>query len=121
MLEEFGPMSKVDVYPQVGKSNMFIGYYLRLFWLLEENENQRVLDETLQIFYPMAMLTGTLWEHNDSHASCNHGFTSVIAVVLLRALVGFKEIKDGKLIFDKNFVKNNENMFEIFYNDKKIQ
>ena len=31
-----------------------------------------------------------------------------------------KEVKDGKLVFDENFIKNKENTFEIFYNNEKI-
>ena len=85
MITEFGPKRK-NKYPDIGKSNMFIGNYLRLFWLCSEGEYQRVLDECLDYFYEMAKKTGTLWEHNRPTASCNHGFASVAAVIISECL-----------------------------------
>ena len=67
---------------KIGKSNMFIGNYLRLFWLLKEKEFERVKEECIDYFYNMSDITGTLWENNKPTASCNHGFASVVAVIL---------------------------------------
>ena len=83
--ENFGPNRK-DGFDYVGKSNAFIGNYLRLFWLDGRKEYALVLNEAVEYFYEMAQKTGTLWEHSQAEASCNHGFASVIAVLLLRAL-----------------------------------
>ncbi|MBR1983512.1 MAG: hypothetical protein IKA12_02365, partial [Clostridia bacterium] len=69
-------------YPNVSKSNVFIGYYLRYLWLLTKNQNQRILNECKDYFYNMAEKTGTLWEHDTTEASCNHGFSSVIAKII---------------------------------------
>lgn len=83
--ENFGPNRKAG-FEYVGKSNVFIGNYLRLFWLDEQKEYDMVLKEAVEYFYEMSQKTGTLWEHDLAKASCNHGFASVIAVLLLRAL-----------------------------------
>ena len=81
MIEDFGPNRTKD-YPNVSKSNVFIGYYLRYLWLLTKNQNQRILNECKDYFYNMAERTGTLWEHDTTEASCNHGFSSVIAKII---------------------------------------
>ena len=98
MLKEFGPL-RTDAYPEVGRSNMFIGNYLRFFWLLSIGERERTLCECLEYFDKMASLTGTLWEHDRASASCNHGFASVAAHVIAAALFGFETVKDEKPVF----------------------
>jgi len=75
---------------------MFIGNYLRFIWLNSIGEEARVAEECLSYFSDMTSLTGTLWEHDSPRASCNHGFASCIAVILLRALVGYVGTKNGK-------------------------
>ncbi|MBQ8720462.1 MAG: hypothetical protein IJY65_05455 [Clostridia bacterium] len=82
---EFGPM-RTDKYPKIGRSNMFIGNYLRFFWLSSIGEGERVLSESLEYFSKMAEKTGTLWEHDRPTASCNHGFASVAALLILDAM-----------------------------------
>ena len=84
--ENFGP-NKKDGFEYIGKSNVFIGYYLRLFWLYEQKEYDMVYNESVEYFYEMSKQTGTLWEHNQASASCNHGFASVIATLLLQVSV----------------------------------
>ena len=120
MIDEFGPFRKKETHSHIGRSNMFIGNFLRWFWLCEEKRYDLILKETVPVFYPMAIKTGTLWEHNDSHANCNHGFASVILVLLLRSICGFTEDRNGELVFEKDFVPNKENSFEIYYDNKKI-
>ena len=39
-------------------------------------------------FSKMADITGTLWEHDDTRASCCHGFASYISVLLNRHATG---------------------------------
>lgn len=96
---EFGPLRK-DAYPNVGKSNMFIGNYLRFFWLCDIGEYDRVLTEMTEYFYSMASKTGTLWEHDSPKASCNHGFASVAAVLILRCTSGYITTKNGQPVFE---------------------
>ena len=86
MIKEFGPFRQDDAYDKVGKSAPFIGNYLRLYYLLEKGEKERVKKEIIKYFYPMAKKTGTLWEHNESKASCNHGFASAVAEMIIKAL-----------------------------------
>ena len=102
MMEEFGPL-RADAYPEVGRSNMFIGNYLRFFWLCGIGERERVIRESLDYFSDMAEKTGTLWENDSPSASCNHGFASVAAVLLLRCLTGYETVENGAPVFDKNF------------------
>ena len=102
MVCEFGPL-RTDAYPEVGKSNMFIGNYLRFFWLLSLGERERMIHESLEYFAKMANTTGTLWEHDRATASCNHGFASVAAVLLLMALVGYETVENGKAVLTDGF------------------
>lgn len=99
---EFGPL-RTDAYPAIGKSNMFIGNYLRFFWLAGIGEYDRVLHESLEYFSVMAEKTGTLWENDKPSASCNHGFASVAAVLLLRCLVGYETTENGAPRFMAGF------------------
>ena len=87
--EKFGPLRPQSYLSEIGRSNMFIGNYLRFFWLCEEGKYERVLTEMLEYFATMARETGTLWEHDSPQASCNHGFASVAAVLILRCTLGF--------------------------------
>jgi alpha-L-rhamnosidase len=112
MIKEFGPLRK-DAYPEVGRSNMFIGNYLRFLWLCDVGEYDRVVDECLEYFAIMAEKTGTLWEHDSPHASCNHGFASVASVILLRCVSGYLTVKDNKPVFDEKFVKGKDYGVEI--------
>ena len=60
----------------------------------------------------MANTTGTLWEHTESTASCNHGFASHAGYVLLRDFGGIKRIdqvhKTVELVFTNNDLENCE-------------
>jgi alpha-L-rhamnosidase len=80
------------MYPKIWPSNAFIGNYLRLECLSREGYAEQILDETRSFFQYMADLTGTLWEHIGTTASCNHGFASHVAVVYCRDVLGLKEI-----------------------------
>ena len=87
----------------LGASNVFIGYYLRLSWLCEIGAYDKVVEECLAIFQPMAEETGTLWENLDTSASCNHGFASAACVFLLRSLTGYCGVKNGVACFEEGF------------------
>ena len=79
---ELGPNRK-DTYPEIARSNSFIGNYLRFLWLKSIGEKEKVYEESIDYFYTMASYSGTLWEKNIPTASCNHGFASSIAAILL--------------------------------------
>lgn len=79
MLTKFGPHRKEhNEYPAVYFSNAFIGNYLRLELLYQAGEKQQLTQEIREFFLHMARTTGTLWEHMDTQASCNHGFASTV-------------------------------------------
>jgi len=63
---------------------MLVGIMLRLDLLTRHGHHDQALAELTQYLLPMAKLTGTLWEHNNPSASCNHGFASHAATFLLR-------------------------------------
>ena len=84
LCEKFGPQRKqTGAYPEVAFANAFIGNYLRLEILFREGLYTQVLEEIKGYFTGMADRTGTLWEHDQEKASCNHGFASHIAYWLL--------------------------------------
>ncbi|MBQ3492662.1 MAG: hypothetical protein IJA88_00990 [Clostridia bacterium] len=99
MIKDFGPLRK-DAFSHVERSNMIVGNCLRFLWLLNQGENERVINESVEHFYKMAKVTGTLWENNLPTASCNHGYASVAAVFLVGGLLGYKTVKDGKPVLD---------------------
>ena len=65
-------------------ANAFIGTLLRMELLSLHGEGKILLKELKDLFLPMVEKTGTLWEHLDVRASCNHGFASYICVLLDR-------------------------------------
>lgn len=82
---EFGPGRKqVNTHPDVPFSNAFIGNYLRLDLLAREGRLDLVESEISGYFSGMADRTGTLWEHDDTTASCCHGFASYVSVLIDR-------------------------------------
>ncbi len=99
MIEKFGPLREKDIYSHVGRSNMFIGNYLRFFLLLENKEYDRILLEITDYFKNMVKETGTLWEHDSPKASCNHGFASVVAHLILKCISGYKGVENGNPVF----------------------
>lgn len=91
--EEFGPNRDVDTtYPNVFRANAFIGNYLRMDILSRYNMQSQLILEIQDYFYSMAQQTGTLWEHMESYASCNHGFASYISHILYRDVLGVRQI-----------------------------
>ncbi len=72
------------VYPDVHKSNAFIGNFLRLMTLVENGDKKMLKDECIAYFSKMADLTGSLWEMDDPcYCSLNHGFASYVAHLLV--------------------------------------
>lgn len=93
LLTEFGPDRKEKgLWKEIWHSNAFIGNFLRLELLLKEGKYQQLLDECVGYFEYMADRTGTLWENQTDHASCNHGFASYAAVFILEAEKNLKKV-----------------------------
>ncbi|MCI2068549.1 MAG: hypothetical protein LKJ88_03125 [Bacilli bacterium] len=93
LLTKFGPLRDTKaVFPSVYPSNVFIGDYLRLEIMTRYGLFEEVKKETIDYFYKMAKLTGTLWEHDSSFASLNHGFTSYIFNLIFSSLTGIVNI-----------------------------
>jgi alpha-L-rhamnosidase len=90
---DFGPQRKqTKAFPDVHPANAFIGNMLRFELLSRYGRNQQILDEALGYWLFMAERTGTLWEHDAPQASCNHGFASHAAHVLLRDVLGLARV-----------------------------
>jgi alpha-L-rhamnosidase len=70
---DYGPL-----YP----ANVFVGKIMRFQLLLENGEFEAARREVMQNYVRMARTTGTLWELFEQNVSCNHGFTSYIAVLI---------------------------------------
>jgi len=93
LIEDFGPRrDRETAFPEVHPANAFIGYYLRMELLSRHGLAAQLLDELRGYFLPMAERTGTLWEHNDVRASCNHGFASHVCHIFLRDILGLADI-----------------------------
>ncbi|MBP5467497.1 MAG: hypothetical protein J6Y43_08060, partial [Clostridia bacterium] len=68
------------VYPEVYKSNAFIGDMLRLDYLAEHGKAEQAISECKDYYYGMVKRTGTLWEHETPIGSLVHCFSAMIAV-----------------------------------------
>ena len=90
ILNQFGSGRDANlVFPEVHKSNAFIGNFLRLDYLIRIGMGLKAVGECLDYFGFMAERTGTLWEHDSTYASCNHGFESYVANLIVSGLTGF--------------------------------
>lgn len=93
LLNHFGPMRPPDAaHSEVHPANAFIGDYLRMDLLQRFGESKRLLKEMKAYFLCMARSTNTLWEHNNTRASCNHGFASYLCVLLIRSALGLLRV-----------------------------
>lgn len=87
LIEDFGCVRDVEnVYPSICKSNMFIGDYLRLSYLCEIGEYERVLEESETLFTHMAEKTLTIWEYETVLNSLDHGFASCASCFILESI-----------------------------------
>ncbi len=85
------------VHTNIPKSNAFIGNYLRLDFLAKNGYAASIAQQCKGYFLYMAERTGTLWENDTTHASCNHGFASYAANILIMGLCGIRLIQDKKI------------------------
>ena len=77
LVKDFGyDRKETGLYPEIWPANAFIGNYLRLDLLERYGYHTELYDNIKGYFAYMAEQTGTLWEHDGSYASCNHGFAS---------------------------------------------
>lgn len=93
LANDFGPQRKeTKAYPEIHPANAFVGNQLRFELLSRDGRSQQILDEAIGYWLYMADRTGTLWEHDAPQASCNHGFASHAAHVLLRDVLGLRRV-----------------------------
>lgn len=90
---DFGPdRHQNKKHPEIHFANAFIGNYLRLELLSRQGLSAQILDETKGYFLKMADLTGTLWENDNTSASCCHGFASHVERLMYRDVLGIRAI-----------------------------
>jgi len=95
IIEDFGPGHKCQkIYPNVYPANAFIGNYLRMEILSQNGRQAQILAEMAEYFDYMAKATGTLWENDAPHASCNHGFASHVIRLIYRDVLGIAEVDE---------------------------
>ncbi len=104
LITEFGSDRDEQVcYPNVAKSNAFIGNLLRLAYLSENGYARFALRQVEEYYLHMAKRTGTLWEFASDYKSCNHGFASYIAEIILRGLIGYDGCEGKTVTFLPDF------------------
>lgn len=82
ILNVFGKDIMAEKYPEIEPSNAFPGFYIRSELMLRWKKYPQLVDYIKHFFLPMAEKTGTLWEHKNQAASCDHGFASYVAVMI---------------------------------------
>ncbi len=92
LMDNLGTNRKAGYLPQMGEPNVMYGIYMRIDLLMREAKREEVYKECIALFEKMADLTGTLWEHNSTGASCVHGFASYASRWLVYALTGYDVI-----------------------------
>lgn len=120
MFNEFGVNKGVR--QGVSPSNAFIGNFLRLECLSRYGFKNKVYNESLNAFLYMAKRTGTLWENVTPSASCNHGFASYAANLLIRACTGYLgfNVEKGVVQFENDFYFKDNLFVKIPFNNGSI-
>ena len=104
LLHEFGAdRVQETTYPTVHKSNAFIGNILRMGYLSDNGYAEAALSQVVDYYLYMAERTNTLWEYNTPHKSCNHGFASFIAAVILRSICGYDGCENREIRMREKF------------------
>ncbi len=95
IINDFGAGHKCkETHPEVYPANAFIGNYLRMEILSFTGHKDRILGEMKEYLDYMAKLTGTLWEHDNTTASCNHGFASHAVRTIFRDCLGVENVDE---------------------------
>lgn len=89
LMERLGTNRADGYLPEICPPNVMYGLYMRIDLLMRDGARSRVLEELLRLFEPMAKRTGTLWEHNNIRASCDHGFAAYAGRWIVYALTGY--------------------------------
>ncbi len=105
VLDIFGPnRKKSGIRPEIVYANVFIGNYLRMEILVNYGYYHKVVSEIKEYFHHMAAATGTLWEHDDMlFGSLNHGFASFIGVVIVKCILGIRNIDLKNKVIELDF------------------
>jgi alpha-L-rhamnosidase len=104
LVRDFGPKRReTKAFPEVHPANQFIGNVLRIELLARAGLSQQVADEAFGYWLFMADKTGTLWEADGDHWSCNHGFASHAVRVLNRDVLGLDRVDVVKKEVDLRF------------------
>ncbi len=82
LLSEFGPAPSASSEIPWARSNFLPGFHLRFDLLAHHKQRDRLIAEAESYLSTMAKKTGTLWEHNDTRASCCHAFAAHILFCL---------------------------------------
>ena len=99
LVEKFGPTRDEEVtYPNVAKSNAFIGNMLRSDYLARQGLGEKFLESAQESYYKMASVTGTLWEHDRIQCSLNHGFGSYAANMIILVVSGFVGVNETEKV-----------------------
>ncbi len=105
MVEDFGPLrDDKKVYPNVSKSNMFIGNYVRLEILRRARAYEKIVETCVHYLLIPARTTSSLWENVVQRpdmqyrhpGSCCHGFAAAAGNFLTEALTGFRGFSTPK-------------------------
>lgn len=108
LLTQFGyDRDDTSVFPKVYKSNAFIGNILRVAYLSDNGYAEEALEQVVSYYHYMSKTTGTLWEYQTSHKSCCHCFASYIAIIILKATVGYIGTENGKVMFTARYSSEN--------------
>jgi alpha-L-rhamnosidase len=104
LIKGFGPgRQAAHGYPEIHPANAFIGNYLRFELLSRSGRTAQILSESKGYFQKMANLTGTLWEMDQTVASCNHGFASHVAHFLIRDVLGIYSVDPVRKVVHLRF------------------
>ena len=82
LLAEFGPLPAETPTLPLGRANFLPGFNMRFELLARYKLRQKLHAEAESFLGKMAERTSTLWEHNDTRASCCHAFAAHILVCL---------------------------------------
>jgi alpha-L-rhamnosidase len=89
----FGPCpAREGASADVHRGDVLVSWFLRLDLLSRYGQFAQVLAEVKKYFLPMAKRTRTLWELSRPIGSCNHGFSSHVAQILVRDVLGLYDV-----------------------------